>query len=277
MDISKKRVWDAFAEYTSHYNISDEKIKLKVDHTYRVANLCERIAGSNGLSEEDVLLSWLTGMLHDVGRFEQIKNFGTFSDADSIDHAHYGIKVLFEDKKLADYIDIDVEAIEKYLEAKKMSDGDVVLKDKYEDIDIIYKAIWNHSAYRIEEGLDDRTVMFCDILRDADKIDILKVNHDIPMEEIYNVTTEQLKNEVVTEEVMKQFFEKHAVLRGSKKTSVDHIVGHAALVFELVYPESLHIVEEQGYLKKLLEFESDNPVTNEQFKKLAKFMEEFID
>ena len=91
------------------------------------------------------------------------------------------------------------------------------------------------------------------------------------------MTTEQLKNEVVTEEVMKQFFEKHAVLRGSKKTSVDHIVGHAALVFELVYPDSLHIVEEQGYLKKLLEFESDNPVTNEQFKKLAKFMEEFID
>ena len=170
-----------------------------------------------------------------------------------------------------------METIEKYLEAKKMSDGDVVLKDKYEDIDIIYKAIWNHSAYRIEEGLDDRTVMFCDILRDADKIDILKVNHDIPIEEIYNVTTEQLKNEVVTEEVMKQFFEKHAVLRSSKKTSVDNIVGHAALVFELVYPESLHIVEEQGYLKKLLEFESDNPVTNEQFKKLAKFMEEFID
>lgn len=44
-----------------------------------------------------------------------------------------------------------------------------------------------------------------------------------------------------------------------------------------MYPDSLHIVEEQGYLKKLLEFESDNPVTNEQFKKLAKFMEEFID
>ena len=276
MDIDKKKVWDAFAEYTSHYNISDEKIKLKVDHTYRVANLCERIAKSNGLSEEDVLLSWLTGMLHDVGRFEQIKNFGTFSDADSINHAHYGIKVLFEDKKLADYIDIDEESIEAYQEDKNLSDGDAALKDKYEDIDIIYKAIWNHNAYRIDEGLDDRTVMFCDILRDADKVDILKVNHDVPIEEIYNVTTNQLKNDVVTEEVLEQFFEKHAILRSTKKTSVDNIVGHVSLVFELVYPESLQIVKEQGYLKKLLAFESDNPVTNEQFKKLAKFMEEFI-
>lgn len=31
-----------------------------------------------------------------------------------------------------------------------------------------------HNAYRIPEGLDERTQRFCHILRDADKIDILK-------------------------------------------------------------------------------------------------------
>ena len=67
--VNRQRVKDAFAEYTSQYDNSDGKIKLKVDHTYRVAALCGRIAQSLGLTIEDVQLAWVIGMLHDVGRF----------------------------------------------------------------------------------------------------------------------------------------------------------------------------------------------------------------
>jgi hypothetical protein len=70
--------------------------------------------------------------------------------------------------------------------------------------------------------------------------------------------------------------EHHAVLRSLKKTAVDHIVGHAGLVFELVYPVSYEIVQQQGYLEKLLTFSSDNPVTRQQFQKLRECMEEFL-
>ena len=34
--------------------------------------------------------------------------------------------------------------------------------------------------------------MYCNILRDADKIDILRVNVETPLEDIYNVTTAEL-------------------------------------------------------------------------------------
>ena len=46
--------------------------------------------------------------------------------------------------------------------------------------------------------------MFCNILRDADKVDIFRVNVDTPAEDIYNVTTEELKNSQVSPEVMAQ-------------------------------------------------------------------------
>lgn len=252
--VDRQRIMDVFAEYVSHYDSSDGKIKLKIDHTYRVAALCQRIAKSLGLSQKDVDLAWVTGMLHDVGRFEQLRQYGTFSDADSIDHAHYGVQILFDEGKIFDYLSIS-ESDEAY--------------------DLIRTAIWNHSAYRVEEGLSKRIRMFCDILRDGDKVDILKVNYDVPIEVIYNVSTQELKNATVTPEVMKQFFEKHAILRSVKRTCVDNIVGHAALVFELVYPESLKIVKEQGYLDKLLNFESENLVTREQFAKLRDCMEEY--
>ncbi len=273
MEIDRQRVKDAFAEYASHYDASDGKIKLKIDHTYRVAGLCDRIARSLDLPVEDVDLAWLLGMLHDVGRFEQLRQYGTFSDADSIDHAHFAIEILFNQERLADYIEItpdmgNVLNHAEYFAGKHMECN--------EDIYIIYKAIWNHSAYRVEDGLNARTRMFCDILRDGDKVDILKVNQDVPMEVIYDVTAGELRQAEVTEAVMGQFFERHAILRSTKRTCVDNIVGHAALVFELVYPESRRAVDEQGYLHKLLKFSSDNPKTMEQFQRLRRCMEEYL-
>ena len=82
------------------------------------------------------------------------------------------------------------------------------------------------------------------------------------------MTTEDLKNSEITPEVMQAFFEHHAVLRKLKKTAIDNIVGHASLTYELVYPESYHITEEQGYLWKMVSFESDNEKTREQFEKI---------
>ena len=55
-----------------------DRVKLKIDHTYRVAALCARIAQSLALPPEDVDLAWLSGILHDVGRFEQLRRYNTF-------------------------------------------------------------------------------------------------------------------------------------------------------------------------------------------------------
>lgn len=281
MKIDRERVKDAFAEYVNHYDSSDEKIKLKIAHTYRVAGLCDRIARSLELSGEDVELAWLLGMLHDVGRFEQLKQFGTFSDGESIDHAHFATEILFCQGKLADYVELSPEMEAKLGEYYEKRDGlsDFIIESgnrDFQELLIIFKAIWNHSAYRVEEGIDGRTRMFCDILRDADKVDILKVNQDYPIEVIYNVTTEELRHAEVTEAVMEEFFKKRAIMRSIKRTCVDNIVGHAALVFELVYPESRRLVEEQGYLKKLLDFSSDNPKTLEQFSRLGECMDAYL-
>jgi len=251
--IDRKRAEEVFADYVENYNSEDEKVRLKIEHTYRVAELCERIAKSIDGTKEEVRLAWLTGLLHDVGRFEQLKNFGTFNDALSIDHAAYGADILFREGRIRDYIEDDS-------------------KDE-----LIENVIRYHSAYRLPEEFDDVTKKFCHILRDADKVDILKVNVDFPLEEIYNVTTEELKNSVVTDAVMESLREEHATLRSLKKSAVDNVAGHISLVFELVYPESLKVVKEQGYLEKLLSFESDNGKTREQFRVVRKIVEEYLE
>lgn len=280
MTIDRKKVKNVFKKYTDNYDTSDDKIKLKVDHTYRVAALSERIASSLGLGDDDTNLAWLIGMLHDIGRFEQLKNYGTFSDAESIDHAHYGVELLFEDgliEKFASENDTkDLKGTKDLKETAVKSENEEKETKEISELDILRTAIWNHSAYRVEEGLTDRVKMFCNIIRDADKIDILKVNYDVTLEVIYDVTTEELKNSGVTDEVMKAFMEHHAVLRSLKKTPIDNLVGHAALVFELVYNESFKIVKEQGYIEKMLSYVSDNQDTVKKFEIMRNDMNKFL-
>lgn len=266
--IDREQVKNVFQDYVEHYDVSDEKIKLKIGHTYRVADICERIARSEQMTEEETDLAWLLGMLHDVGRFEQLRRFHTFIDADSVDHAALGADILFgrEPEKNGGGAD----ALEK--SCKKIR---AYIPDDGEDT-LIETAIRVHSAYRIPEQLDARTAKFCHILRDADKVDILRVNVETPLEEIYNTTTEELRNSVVSEEVMQAFYEHHTVLRTLKHTTADHVVGHISLVYELVFPESIAIVKEQGYLAQLMNFKSQNPVTMQQFQKLRAEMERVL-
>lgn len=252
MIIDREKALKCFQDYVKDYNIEDEKIRLKVEHTYRVSELCERIAKESGFTDDEVDIAWLTGLLHDVGRFEQVRIYGTFIDADSIDHAQFGADILFKEGRIRDYIE-----------------------DTSED-ELLEKAISTHSAYRIPEDYTQREQRFAHLLRDADKIDILKVNIIFPLEEIYNVTTKELREAKITEEVVQAFYEEHAVLRSLKKTPVDHVVGHISLMYELVYPVSYRIVEEQGYLDKLMDFESECEETRERFVMMKEKMREYL-
>lgn len=252
MIVDRERAKKAFADYVRDYNAEDEKVKLKIEHTARVCALCETIAEESGFRKDELDIAWLAGLLHDVGRFEQLRQFGTFNDAQSIDHAEFGADILFKTGRIRDYAE-----------------------DASEDT-LLEHAVRYHSAYRLPEELSAREARFANLLRDADKIDILKVNIIVPLEEIYNVTTSELKNCMVSDAVMQGFYEEHAILRSLKRTPVDNVVGHISLVYELVYPVSYRIVYRQGFLDKLMGFVSDLPETNAQFAEIRKKMTAYI-
>jgi HAD superfamily hydrolase (TIGR01509 family) len=275
--INRKNVINAFAEYVRNYDPSDEKIKLKINHTYRVAGLCQRIAESLGLSEPDVDIAWLLGMLHDIGRFEQIRRFGTFNDAQSVDHAEFGADLLFKEGLIRKFAEGYYEECE-LAEPENQEDEQIIKNNEHhnKDTGLLEMAIRQHNKYRVKEDLTERQRMFCDILRDADKVDIFKVNADIPMEIIYDVTTEELKNGIITKEVLESFYKKETVLKSVRRSAVDHIVGHISLLFELVYKESYRQAKEQGYVYKLLDFKSDVPEVNAEFGDMRKYVDEFL-
>ena len=240
MKIDRQKVREQFSAYTRNYDPTNPKIALKIAHTYRVADNCEKIATSLNLTDDDVEFAWLSGMLHDIGRFEQVKRYNTFIDSESVDHAEFGADLLFGDERL----------ITEYVDFRSWdSELETVIRQ--------------HNKYRIDKEISGKMLVFCNILRDADKVDILRVNVETPMEEIYNVTEDVLFSAGVSEKVLEQVREHHAVRRDIMDSPAEHLIGHIALAFELVYPKSWEIARMQGYLYKMFDF----PTRNESTKK----------
>ena len=78
-----------FNNYLKDYDCHNDKIRLKIVHTYGVVKESAEIAARMKLSEEDTSLAKMIALLHDIGRFEQLKQFDSFLP-DTMDHAAYG-------------------------------------------------------------------------------------------------------------------------------------------------------------------------------------------
>lgn len=253
MRIDRQHVLSVFREYADRYDLSDPKIRLKYDHTFRVAALCDDIADSIGLKGEEKDLAWLSGVFHDIGRFEQVRRYGTFQDGDSVNHAALSAELLFREGMAREYTADDSE--------------DVLLE----------KAVCLHNAYQLPASLSDREWRYCTILRDADKVDILRVNCDTPVSDIYNLPEEQFETAPVTDAVFEDIMAGRNVYRPHSRTAIDFLIGHMSFVFGLVYPESVRQMKEQGYLEKILRFPTRNPETKEKLEEIRSFLHAYMD
>ena len=169
--IDRDRARAAFKSYTDAYDATNPRIALKIEHTYHVAEACDAVAREQGWSSDDIDLAWLCGLLHDIGRFEQLRRWDTFKDAESMGHAALGIEVLFGENPA------DAPAVTSVRD---------FIDDPAED-ELIRASIAYHSDFRLPAQLDERTRRFCDIVRDGDKIDIMRTIADSTVDTILKV------------------------------------------------------------------------------------------
>ena len=214
MSIDIQKAKRAFKEYVKNYDPNDPQIKLKIEHIERTANVARNTAESLDLSQEDIQLAELIGLLHDIGRFEQIKMYHTFVDKKSINHGEFGVKILFEEG-----------LIRKFIEDNKF--------DK-----IIKNAILNHNKANIDERLTEKEKLHAKIIRDSDKTST-----------IYGV--EDLSNETITDEIYREFIEDKMINYKNMETEADILVAHFAYVYDFYFDYGLKILQKNDYVKKL--------------------------
>jgi len=247
--IDIKKAEEEFKRYTSKYDMRESHISRKVYHTSRVEELCEKIAISLEMSEEYVKLAKLIGLLHDIARFEQYTIYKTYDDRKSIDHGDFGVEILEKDNYIREYIETD----------------------EYDEI--ILKAIKNHNKYMIESNLSEKEEIFCKIIRDADKLDIM---YQATVESWIN-DIERIEEQKITPEVLEQFFAKSTIDRVNVKEIIDRIVVIIAFIYDLNFKESYKILKENDCINKTFSrFNFEKEETKEKIRKIKKILNKYI-
>lgn len=250
MEILRKNILDTFKSYVDGFCGIGPGVNLKYAHSLRVAALSERIAQSLSMEKEDIDLAWLIGILHDIGRFEQLRRYQTFFDYRSMDHAKYGVHVLFEEGHIKDFI------------------------ASSEENDVIRAAIGEHNVYEVRGDLSKQELHFARLIRDADKLDIFRVYVMYREKNInvWNVDWSDLEKQSISDSVIAQARARRLVKTQSKATFMDFYVGALCFYFDLNFPISRKIAWEEGNYAKLLDFHSQNPESEQKLDEIRELV-----
>ncbi len=140
-----------FRKYVHSYYTADPFLQpdlvLKEKHSRHVAGEIRAIGSQLGLGANGLRIAEAMGLLHDIGRFEQVTRYRTFVDGKSENHAELGIRVLQQEQALASW--------------------------EEQTRQLVMKAISYHNRLSIPEDESPATLFYSRLLRDADKLDIL--------------------------------------------------------------------------------------------------------
>lgn len=131
----------------------DRNIELKREHTLRVLEEARGLTA--GLDPRDLpgrlepSLVHLAALYHDLGRFEQYARWGTFRDPDSANHALLSVRALRTNDLLRDLAP--------------------------ENARLVMGAVFLHNRRRVPPGVAPALNTCTRLLRDADKLDIMRV------------------------------------------------------------------------------------------------------
>lgn len=200
---------EKFKEYTSNYDMNIMEISLKYYHSFAVSDLMGELAFRLGLTKEKIEIAKIIGLLHDIGRFEQVKIYHSFSD-DNVDHADESVKYLFDQNHIRDFITVN------------QYDG------------IIEKAIKYHNKYKIPNNLNEEELLFTKMIRDMDKVDIFK---QLSVHRHF-----EFKAEDITPTILESFKKEENIVNSDAKTNSDNIIKYLSFIFDINFNESFDIL-----------------------------------
>ena len=228
-EIDLKHAYEMMRQFFARYDANDPGNRLKIVHTYHVADNARILAEKLNLSKEDCDLAQLIGLLHDVGRFEELAIMKQFNNT-RFDHACYGVKMLKEGM-LRDFINTDV----------------------YDEI--ICDAIAVHSLYELPEIKEERTLLHAKILRDADKLDNYRVKIEEEVENLFGCranSREAMDNSIISDPVFEALASRRCVDVKDRMTPLDYYVTIIGFYFGIAFEETRSIIKEEKLIEKMV-------------------------
>lgn len=230
----------AFTKYVNTFDFENDTIKMKYDHSIRVAENSKQIAVSLGLNDKEIALAELIGLLHDIGRFEQVKIYNSMNDLKTKDHGDWGAAILGVDNFIRCFINTD----------------------EYDDL--IIKVIKAHNKADIPNEYDYNERLYSKIIRDADKIDILYLGAN-------NGFSIKVSDEALSDSVVESILSETYINKKDVVTELDLVLVHLAFIFDLNFSFSFNVIKENDYISTLIDIL--NPTSLKAIKVCDKMLE----
>ncbi|MCD4813320.1 HD domain-containing protein [bacterium] len=240
--------------FVDRFPESRHNLLLKSNHSINVCKEILHLGKDLELAKEDLRLLEITGLFHDIGRFEQYAQYKTFVDAKSENHASLGVRVLWENKVFD------------------------CLEDESER-ELILRAISYHNRIHLPDHESEKCLMVSKMLRDADKLDIWRLvtdyYHNPQQEKNPGIELDLPDHPHISEEAVSDIMSERLVKKSSMKTLNDFKLLKIGWVYDLNYPKTIQLVLERHYIKKLLDVLPRSEKTTRVAVKIQSFLEKY--
>jgi len=242
-DISSHKLF--FTAFFERFLAREEEdtapLRLKYEHSMRVFEHSERLAGNDEFVAATARLplpfplleraALLAALYHDVARFPQFVRWRTFRDSQSINHGHFGVKILKSEAALK----------EESRELRRLVQSALVL----------------HNRYRLPPKLPPEARLITDVVRDADKLDICRVfaAHLAPGEARSSTILLSVKDdpELFTPKVLEDALARRVAAYADLRSVNDFRVLLGTWQYDLRFAFSRKCLAQEGHVRRLLE------------------------
>jgi len=234
-DSDLQRFHDWFQRYTASFLAGNDEydgpIRLKIDHTWRVCKNIRTLGRSLDLSAGSMREAETAALFHDLGRFRQYRDYGTFLDSASANHARLSLLELGRHRVLAPCSPRE----------KRRIAGAI--------------AVHNALAVSRSAAPERRRLML--LLRDADKLDIWKV-----VTEYYErrragkgkdtiIELDLPEDDTCSAAALKDLSNEQLVKISDIRTLNDFKLLQIGWVFDLNFPAAFRILQQEGFIERI--------------------------
>ncbi len=248
-----------FDDYVAGFYGDDDFINANVDlkekHSRRTCEEMRYLTDELALTDNQRRLAETIALFHDIGRFKQFVKYRTYSDVRSINHCLLGLEVLRETK-----------ALEGLKEEEKR---------------LIEKAIECHGQKELPNNLDDESLLFAKLIRDADKVDIFYVVTEYYKQ--YKERPEEFKLEIelpdeatYSAELVEEILSGRRIDYGGLRTLDDMKLCQLAWVYDINFTATLKRIKQRRLLEKIFDFLPANKDIGKVRKKIFQYVDSRI-
>jgi hypothetical protein len=248
-----ERIFSAYTDsFLGSNNEFDKNILLKIEHSLLVQQEARNLAAAEHFSPRLAAIVEIAALFHDIGRFEQLKKFNTFVDYKSVDHGQLGHNILTKTQMLS------------LLPAK--------------DLKIIFEVTALHNK-RILPEIPDKEILFvAKAVRDADKLDIMRVllNEYAKGKLDPAVILHLEESNEISPQVMRNLDKGENPNIADFRTLTDFKLAQMAWIYDLNFANSLREFKKRKYHLQIAGYLPDTHQVKEYCDKMFTYLDERI-